>query len=35
MATKNDDSGSDVPASAPLAQDGPDELVCTAGTKTL
>src|ERR1700677_1699255 len=33
-ATKNDDSGTDFPASLPLAQDVPDERVWTAGTKT-
>jgi len=32
---KNDDSGRDLPASEPLAQDVPEELVCTEGTKTL
>src|SRR5580692_6315660 len=35
LATKNDDSGSDVPASAPLAQDVPDVDVCADGTNTL
>ena len=35
LATKNLDSGMEVPASVPLAQAGPDELCWTAGTKTL
>ena len=35
LATKNFDSGMEVPAAVPLAQDGPDELCWTAGTKTL
>jgi hypothetical protein len=34
LAMKNVDSGRDLPASVPLAQDGPDEFVRTAGTKT-
>ena len=35
LATKNFDSGMEVPASVPLAQDGPTEFCWTAGTKTL
>ena len=35
LATKNLERGMDVPASVPLAQDGPDESCWTAGTKTL
>jgi hypothetical protein len=34
LATKNFDSAIEVPASLPLAQDGPEESCCTAGTKT-
>ena len=34
LATKNFDSGRDVPASWPPDQDGPDEPCWTAGTKT-
>src|SRR5487761_1122320 len=34
LATKNAASGTDVPASLPLAQDGPDEPCWTAGTNT-
>ena len=35
LATKNFDSGMEVPASVPLPQAGPTELCWTAGTKTL
>jgi len=35
VATKKDDSGSDLPASDPAAQDVPEEFVRTDGTKTL
>jgi hypothetical protein len=34
VATKKDDSGSDLPASAPLAQEVPEEFVRADGTKT-
>src|SRR5579871_6393643 len=33
-AMKNDESGSDEPASEPLDQEVPDEFVCADGTKT-
>ena len=35
VAMKNLLIGTDVPAAVPLAQDGPEELCCSAGTKTL
>ena len=35
LATKNFDSGTDVPAAVPLAHDGPEEFCRTAGTNTL
>ncbi len=35
VATKKDDSGRDLPASVPLAQEVPEEFFRSEGTKTL